>query len=45
MDAMLNLLDTVIAAANFPEHEVLAGDLGAVVEVYTVPSTRLQSDS
>jgi hypothetical protein len=38
MDAMLNLFDTVIAVTNFPEHEVLAGDLGAVVEVYTVPS-------
>jgi hypothetical protein len=38
MDTMLNLLDTVIAAANFPEHEVLVGDLGTVVEVYTTPS-------
>ena len=38
MDTMLNLLDTVIAATNFPEHQVLAGDLGAVVEVYTEPS-------
>ena len=33
MDAMLNLLDTAIAVTNFPEHKVLAGDLGAVVEV------------
>jgi len=38
MDSLLNLLDTVIAATNFPEHQVLAGDLGAVVEVYTEPS-------
>jgi hypothetical protein len=38
MDTMLNLLDTVIAAANFPEHTVLAGDVGAVVEVYTAPT-------
>jgi len=38
MDSMLNLLDMVIAATNFPEHQVLAGDLGAVVEVYTEPS-------
>ena len=38
MDTMLNLLDTVIAATNFPEYRVLAGDLGAVVEVYTAPS-------
>ena len=29
MDTMLNLLDTVIAATNFPEYKVLAGDLGA----------------
>jgi hypothetical protein len=38
MDTALNLLDTVIAASNFPEHMVLAGDVGAVVEVYTAPS-------
>jgi hypothetical protein len=38
MDSMLDLLDTVIAATNFPEHKVLAGDLGAVVEVYTTPT-------
>ena len=38
MNTMLNLLDTVIAATNFPEYKVLAGDLGAVVEVYTAPS-------
>jgi hypothetical protein len=37
MDTMLNLLDTVIASTNFPEYKVLAGDLGAVVEVYTAP--------
>lgn len=38
MDKDMNLLDTVIAMANFPEHKVLAGDLGAVVEVYAAPS-------
>jgi hypothetical protein len=38
MDTTLNLLDTVIAATNFPEYKVLAGDLGAVVEVYDAPS-------
>ena len=38
MDTMLNLLDTVIASTNFPEYKVLAGDLGAVVEVYTAPT-------
>ena len=37
MDTMLNLLDTVIASTNFPEYKVLAGDVGAVVEVYTAP--------
>ena len=37
MDTMLNLLETVIASTNFPEYEVLAGDLGAIVEVYTAP--------
>lgn len=35
---MLEPLDTIIATADFPEHDVLAGDLGAVVEVYTAPS-------
>lgn len=38
MNTQLNLLDTVIAAANFPEHNVLAGDWGAIVEIYTTPS-------
>ncbi len=38
MDTMLNLLDTVIAATNFPEYKVLAGDLGTVVEVYAAPA-------
>jgi hypothetical protein len=38
MNTPLNLLDTVIAATNFPEHQVLAGDLGAIVEIYATPS-------
>jgi hypothetical protein len=38
MDTDMKLLGTVIARANFPEHKVLAGDLGAVVEVYVAPS-------
>ncbi len=38
MDTTLHLLDTVIAATNFPDYKVLAGDLGAVVEVYAAPS-------
>ena len=37
MDAELKLLDTVIATTNFPEYKVLAGDLGTVVEVYSIP--------
>jgi hypothetical protein len=38
MDNSLKLLDTVIVTANFPDHDVLAGDLGAIVEVYTTPA-------
>ena len=38
MDVEPKLLDTVIAATNFPEHMVLAGDLGTVVEVYSIPN-------
>lgn len=37
MGTQLDLLDTVIAAANFPEHRVLAGDLGTIVEIYSAP--------
>jgi hypothetical protein len=37
MDASLNLLETVIAAADLPDHQVLAGDLGTIVEVYATP--------
>ena len=37
MDKTFNLLDTVIAAVNVPDHEILAGDLGTIVEVYTNP--------
>jgi hypothetical protein len=32
------LLETVVAAVNIPDHEILAGDLGAIVEVYTNPT-------
>jgi hypothetical protein len=38
MEISLNLLDTVIATVNLPDHNVLAGDLGTIVEVYTHPS-------
>jgi hypothetical protein len=37
MGTLLKALDTVIATVNLPEHEVLAGDLGAIVEIYTTP--------
>ena len=37
MDTPLALLETVIATANFPDHRVLAGDVGAIVEVFTQP--------
>lgn len=33
-----NLLDTIIATANIPDHKVLAGDLGTIVEIYTAPT-------
>jgi len=32
------LLDTVIATVNIPDHKILAGDLGTIVEVYTRPT-------
>jgi len=38
METSLNLLETVIATANFPDYHVLAGDLGTVVEVYIHPN-------
>jgi hypothetical protein len=38
MEISLNLLDPVIATVNLPDHNVLAGDLGTIVEVCTHPS-------
>jgi hypothetical protein len=38
MENQLNLLDTIIAVVNLPGHEVLAGDLGTIVEIYTTPT-------
>ena len=38
MDNVFELLESVIATANFPEHGVLAGDVGAIVEVYVTPA-------
>lgn len=37
MNDNIKLLETVISRANFPGYSVLAGDLGTVVEIYTVP--------
>ena len=37
MNNAIELLETVIATANFPDQFVLAGDLGTVVEIYTQP--------
>jgi hypothetical protein len=38
MDGELGLTNTVVATASFPEYRVLAGDLGAIVEIYAEPS-------
>ena len=37
MKNTVELLETLVATANFPSHGVLAGDLGTVVEIYTTP--------
>jgi hypothetical protein len=37
METPLTMLETVIATANFQEHQALAGDIGGIVEVYTQP--------
>jgi hypothetical protein len=37
MNDPIELLETIVTTVNFPEHHVLAGDLGTVVEVYTTP--------
>ncbi|HLA97394.1 MAG TPA: DUF4926 domain-containing protein [Anaerolineales bacterium] len=33
----IRILETIIVTANFPDHQVLAGDLGTIVEIYTQP--------
>jgi len=38
MDETIEILETVIVTASFPDHAVLAGDLGAIVEIYTAPA-------
>jgi|CXWK01.1.fsa_nt_gi hypothetical protein len=38
---LFHLLDTVIMTANLSTDEVLAGDLGTIVEIYTDPSSGL----
>jgi len=37
MNKRLKILDTIIITVNIPDHRVLAGDIGTVVEVYTEP--------
>jgi hypothetical protein len=37
MDTTYDLLETVITTVNLPDHEVLSGDIGTIVEVYTTP--------
>ena len=38
MKTPLALLETVIATLELPDEQVIAGDLGTIVEVYTTPS-------
>jgi len=38
MDKPFALLETVITTVSLPDHQVLAGDLGTIVEVYTRPA-------
>lgn len=38
MKTPLALLETVIATLTLPEEQVIAGDLGTIVEVYTTPT-------
>jgi hypothetical protein len=37
METLLSMLETVIVTTSFPDQQVLAGDLGTIVEVYTDP--------
>jgi hypothetical protein len=37
MESSYDLFETVVITANMPDHGVLAGDLGAVVEVHSRP--------
>ncbi len=37
MDFNYDLFETVVITANMPDHGVLAGDLGAVVDVHSRP--------
>jgi hypothetical protein len=37
MNKRLKILDTIIVTVNVPDRQVLAGDIGTVVEVYTEP--------
>ncbi len=37
MEKTYDLLETVIATVDIPAEQVLSGDLGAIVEIYTTP--------
>ncbi len=37
MNADYDLCETVVVTVNIPDHNVLAGDLGAVVEIHSRP--------
>ncbi len=38
MPSHLSLLDTVVVTENFPEEQILSGDIGTVVEIYNQPN-------
>lgn len=33
------LLETIVVTVNIPDHKILAGDLGTIVEIYTKPTS------
>lgn len=35
---MLAILETIIVTVNIPDYQVLAGDIGTVVEIYPAPN-------
>ncbi len=38
MNEKIELLETIIATANFSDDHVLSGDIGTVVEIYSTPT-------